>query len=65
MERSRLHLTVAGTKDAILMIEGAADFLPEQIFLDAVRFGHEAIQILCTGIEQWGKRLASRKRWTP
>lgn len=62
MERSRLHLTVAGTKDAILMIEGAADFLPEQIFLDAVRFGHEAIQILCTGIEQWGETIGITKK---
>ena len=51
MERSRLHLTVAGTQDAVLMIEGAADFLPEETMVEAVTFGHEAIKVLCAGLE--------------
>lgn len=63
MERSRLHLTVAGTKDAVLMIEGAADFLPESVMLDAVRFGHEAIMMLCNGIEELGKTVGKAKNY--
>ena len=50
METSPLHLTVAGTADAVLMIEGAADFLPESKMIEAVQFGHEAIQVLCQGL---------------
>ena len=51
METSPLHLTVAGTADAVLMIEGAADFLPESKMIEAVTFGHDAIKSLCRGIE--------------
>ena len=39
MANSTLQLTVAGTKDGILMIEGAADFLPEEIMVDAIKIG--------------------------
>ena len=45
MKQSRLELTVAGTKEAVLMIEGAADFLPEALMLEAVAFGHDAIKV--------------------
>ena len=61
MEKSRLHLTVAGTKDAVLMIEGAADFLPESLMMEAVQFGHEAIKTLCDGIEELGKVAGKEK----
>ncbi|RMH18716.1 MAG: polyribonucleotide nucleotidyltransferase, partial [Gammaproteobacteria bacterium] len=40
-ENSRLELTVAGTQDAVLMVESEADILPEDVMLDAVVFGHE------------------------
>lgn len=62
MEESRLHLTVAGTKDGIMMIEGAADFLPEDIMIQAVQFGHEAIKGLCDGIEELGKIAGKEKK---
>ena len=39
MALSTLQLTVAGTKDGILMIEGAANFLPEEIMVDALKIG--------------------------
>jgi polyribonucleotide nucleotidyltransferase len=63
MEKSRLHLTVAGTKDAVLMIEGAADFLPESIMMEGVQFGHEAIKTLCEGIEELGKVAGKEKMY--
>jgi len=44
---SSLDLVVAGTKDSILMIEGFGDQLPEDQMLDALMFGHRAIQQIC------------------
>lgn len=63
MEKSRLHLTMAGTKDAVLMIEGVADFLPESIMMEAVQFGHEAIETLCDGIEELRKVAGKEKMY--
>jgi len=62
MEKSRLQLVVAGTKDGIMMIEGAADFLPESIMIDAVKFGHDGIKSLCDGIEAYGKVIGVEKK---
>lgn len=62
MELSKLHLTIAGTKDAVLMIEGAADFLPEQLMIEAVQFGHNAIQVICQGLEELGKAVGVTKK---
>ncbi|HHW15237.1 MAG TPA: polyribonucleotide nucleotidyltransferase, partial [Firmicutes bacterium] len=45
-ERSGLNLTVAGTKDAILMVEAGADELPEETMLEAIMFAHETIKDL-------------------
>lgn len=63
MDRSRLDLTVAGTKDGILMIEGAAEFLPEDIMIEAVKFGHEAIIGICQGVEALGKIAGIEKKF--
>ena len=38
MKHCRLNLTVAGTKETVLMIEGAADFLPESLMVKALAF---------------------------
>jgi polyribonucleotide nucleotidyltransferase len=46
MEDSALNFFVAGTKDALLMVEGSAKEVSEQTALDAVMFGHEAIRSL-------------------
>ncbi len=46
-EKSSLHLTVAGTKDAICMVEAGAKELPEDIMLEALMFAHENIKKLC------------------
>ena len=62
MQVSPLHLTVAGTADAVLMIEGAADFLPEDTMLQAVTFGHAAIQAYCEGIEALGQVVGVTKK---
>jgi len=62
MKQSRLELTVAGTKEAVLMIEGAADFLPEALMLEAVAFGHDAIKVQCLGLEELAKVAGKEKK---
>ena len=45
-EKSDIHLVVAGTKDAINMVEAGADEVPEETMLEAIMFGHEQIKQL-------------------
>ena len=45
--QSDIHLTVAGTKQAINMVESGADQVSEEDMLEALLFGHEAIKVLC------------------
>lgn len=50
-EKSRLDLTVAGTKDAVMMVEAGAKEVTEQEMLDAILFAHEEIKRICQFIE--------------
>ena len=43
LEKSDINLVVAGTKDAINMVEAGADEVPEEIMLEAIMFGHDEI----------------------
>ncbi|MBO7614110.1 MAG: polyribonucleotide nucleotidyltransferase, partial [Bacilli bacterium] len=61
-EASDLNLTVAGTKDAINMVEAGADQLDEDTMLDALMFGHEAIKKLCAWQETIIKEIGKPKR---
>lgn len=45
LEDSDLELVVAGTKDAVLMVESEADELSEEVMLGAVMFGHQQMQV--------------------
>ncbi len=47
LEESELNLTVAGTKDAICMVEAGASELSESKMLEAMMFGHDVIKDLC------------------
>ena len=44
LEKSQLDLVVAGTAQAVLMVESEADILPEDVMLGAVVYGHEQMQ---------------------
>jgi polyribonucleotide nucleotidyltransferase len=44
--RSKMHLVVAGTRDAVMMVEAQAQEVPEEVMLDAILFGHEEIKRL-------------------
>lgn len=46
MERSDLHLVVAGTKDGINMVEAGSEQIPEDVILEAILLGHEEIKKL-------------------
>ena len=52
LEESVLDLTVAGTKDAINMVEAGSKEVSEELMLDALMFGHEAIKELCAFQEE-------------
>lgn len=45
-EQSELNLVVAGTKDAVIMVEAAANELSEEVILDAISFGHDVIRTI-------------------
>ena len=51
-QESDLELSVAGTKDAVLMVESEANVLPEDIMLGAVLFGHEQMQVVIDAINE-------------
>ncbi len=55
LENSKLDLVVAGTKDAVLMVESEAKGLTEQQMLDAVKFGHEGFVPVIEMIEELAK----------
>ena len=49
--KSKLHLNLAGTKDAIMMVEAGANIISEKEMLDAILFGHEEIKKIVAFIE--------------
>ncbi|MDB5083554.1 MAG: pnp [Bacilli bacterium] len=61
-EQSDMHLTVAGTKDAIVMVEAGAKEVPEQVMLEAIMFGHEEIRRLVVWQEEMAQSVGITKR---
>jgi len=51
-EQSRMNIIVAGTADAIMMVEASANEIPEDIILEGILFGHEEIKRLTAFIEK-------------
>ena len=51
-EVSDINLTVAGTKEAIMMVEAGAQEVPEEVMLEAIFFGHEEIKKIVQFIEE-------------
>lgn len=62
---SRLNLAVAGTKDAILMVEAGAKEISEDEMLDAIWFGHEEIKKLVEWQEQIMAEVGKPKMEVP
>lgn len=61
MEKSELNLTVAGTKDAINMVEAGANEVSEEVMLEAIMFGHEKIKKLIEFQEQIVSKVGKEK----
>ncbi len=61
LERSELDLTVAGTKEAINMVESSADQVSEEVMLDALMFAHDAIKELIAFEEKIIKEIGVEK----
>ena len=57
-----MDLVVAGTKDAVLMVESETSGLSEKIMLDAVKFGHEKFVPIIESIEKLAKK-AGKPKW--
>ena len=61
LEKSELDLTVAGTKDAINMVESSAKQVSEDIMLEALMFGHKAVKELIKFQEKIIKEIGEEK----
>ncbi|MEN6411146.1 MAG: polyribonucleotide nucleotidyltransferase [Veillonellales bacterium] len=60
--QSELNLVVAGTKDAVLMVEAGAKQLPEDIILAAIAFGHQVVQEIVELQENIVEQIGKPKR---
>ena len=64
-EASDINLTVAGTKEAIMMVEAGAQEVPEDVMLDAIFFGHEEIKKIVAFIEEVVAEVGKEKQVIP
>lgn len=60
-EKSDLYMVVAGTKDAIMMVEGEAEEIPEEEMLEAIMFGHEEIKKIVEKLESMAEQIGQEK----
>ena len=60
-DKSRLNLTVAGTREKIAMIEAGADEIPNDIMLEAIKQAHTEIKKVCDFIEMVQKEIGKPK----
>ena len=61
-KKSDLNLTVAGSEQAVNMVEAGASELSEETMLEAIMFGHEAIKQLCAFEKQIAEAVGKAKR---
>lgn len=60
-QKSSLDLVIGGTEEAILMIEGYANFLDEATILEAIEEGHKAVKVICSAITKWASEVGKQK----
>ena len=66
LKESQLDLVVAGTDEAVLMVESEADQLSEEVMLNAVMFGHDAFQVVINAIKELAVEVGTpAMEWTP
>ena len=62
MEKSELNLVVAGTADAVMMVEAGANELPEATMLEALELAHSEIKKIVAKISELAKKVGKTKR---
>ncbi|HJW14330.1 MAG TPA: polyribonucleotide nucleotidyltransferase, partial [Thermoanaerobaculia bacterium] len=64
-EKSDIDLVVAGTQDAVVMVEGGAREMPERVMIDAIFFGHEAILSIVAAQKELQRRagFSEKPEW--
>ena len=62
LETSKLDLVVAGTDNAVLMVESEADLLSEEVMLGAVNYGHDQMQVAIEAIKEFAAEHG-KPRW--
>lgn len=62
MAASTMNVTVAGSEEAIMMVEGGAKEAPEEEVLDAIMFGHETIKEICRFQKKIIEEVGKEKR---
>ena len=65
IDESSLDLRLAGTRDAILMVECGANEIPEETMVEALEFGHKSIQPIIDTIEKMAAEIGKPKRDVP
>ena len=64
LESSELDMVVAGTKDAVLMVESEASELSEEVMLGAVMYAHEQFQVVIDSVAEFAKEVGvSPREW--
>jgi len=60
-EKSAIHLTVSGTKSAIMMVEAGANEVPEETMLEGILLAHEEIKKICSFVEEIARDCGKEK----
>ena len=60
-EGSLMHVTVAGTKEKIVMIEAGASEVTEEVMLEGLKYAHSVIKEMCEFIESVAKEIGKEK----
>lgn len=61
ISKSKLNLILAGSRDAVVMVEGGAEFLPESVLAEAIEWGHEKLQPLLDIQEELANKAGKPK----
>ena len=62
LETSELDMVVAGTKDAVLMVESEASELTEEVMLGAVMYAHEQFKVVIDNVAEFAKEVGIAPR---
>jgi len=62
VEQGDFDITIAGTTDSIMMVEGEAREISEADFLEAIKFGHKYVAEICEFQKEFAKEIGKKKR---